>query len=255
MNFLLDPELWASLVTLTTLEIVLGVDNLVFIAIIANRLPPEQRDKARKLGLALALIMRLGLLASISWIMGLVEPLFALFGKEFSWRDIILFLGGLFLLYKGTHEMHAQVEGDDTESHGQALSHARATMTGVISQIIVLDIVFSLDSVITAVGMVNNVWVMAAAIIIAVIIMLVASAPLAGFVNRHPTVRMLALGFLLLVGMMLMADGFGFHIPKGYIYAAIGFSIIIEILNLWAAARRRKGKPAAARKTVTESAQ
>jgi predicted tellurium resistance membrane protein TerC len=255
MNFLLDPELWASLITLTTLEIVLGVDNLVFIAIIANRLPPEQRDKARKLGLALALIMRLGLLASISWIMGLVEPLFALFGREFSWRDIILFLGGLFLLYKGTHEIHAQVEGDDTESHGQTLSKERATMTGVIAQIMVLDIVFSLDSVITAVGMVDNVWVMAAAIVIAVIIMLVASAPLANFVNKHPTVRMLALGFLLLVGMMLMADGFGFHIPKGYIYAAIGFSIVIEILNLWAAGRRRKGKPGAAQKPVTESAQ
>ena len=255
MNFLLDPELWASLITLTTLEIVLGVDNLVFIAIIANRLPPEQRDKARKLGLALALIMRLGLLASISWIMGLVEPLFALFGREFSWRDIILFLGGLFLLYKGTHEIHAQVEGDDTESHGQALSKERATMTGVITQIMVLDIVFSLDSVITAVGMVDNVWVMAAAIVIAVIVMLVASAPLANFVNKHPTVRMLALGFLLLVGMMLMADGFGFHIPKGYIYAAIGFSIIIEILNLWAASRRRKSKPGAAQKPITESAQ
>ena len=255
MNFLLDPELWASLITLTALEIVLGVDNLVFIAIIDNRLPPEQRDKARKLGIALALIMRLGLLASISWIMGLVEPLFALFGKEFSWRDIILFLGGLFLLYKGTHEIHAQVEGDDTESAGQALSKERATMMGVISQIIVLDIVFSLDSVITAVGMVDNVWVMAAAIVIAVIVMLVASAPLANFVNKHPTVRMLALGFLLLVGMMLMADGFGFHIPKGYIYAAIGFSIIIEILNLWAAARRRKGKLAAVQKPVTESAQ
>jgi predicted tellurium resistance membrane protein TerC len=256
MNFLLDPELWASLVTLTTLEIVLGVDNLVFIAIVANRLPPEQRDRARKLGLALALIMRLGLLASISWIMGLVEPLFALFGKEFSWRDIILFLGGLFLLYKGTHEIHAQVEGDDTEPHGQALAKKeQATMTGVIAQILVLDIVFSLDSVITAVGMVDNVWVMAAAIVIAVIIMLVASAPLATFVNRHPTVRMLALGFLLLVGMMLMADGFGFHIPKGYIYAAIGFSIVIEILNLWAAGRRRKGKPAAPKHPVTESAQ
>jgi predicted tellurium resistance membrane protein TerC len=255
MNFLLDPELWASLITLTTLEIVLGVDNLVFIAIVANRLPPEQRDKARKLGLALALIMRLGLLASISWIMGLVEPLFSLFGRAFSWRDIILLLGGLFLLYKGTHEIHAQVEGDDTESHGQALSKERATMTGVIAQIMVLDIVFSLDSVITAVGMVNNVWVMAAAIVIAVIVMLVASAPLANFVNRHPTVRMLALGFLLLVGMMLMADGFGFHIPKGYIYAAIGFSIIIEILNLWAAGRRRKTKPGVAQKPVTESAQ
>ena len=255
MEFLLDPGLWASLITLTTLEIVLGVDNLVFIAIIANRLPPEQRDKARKVGLALALFMRLALLASISWVMGLVDPIFALFGKEFSWRDIILFLGGLFLLYKGTHEIHAQVEGDDTESHGQALSHARATMTGVISQIIVLDIVFSLDSVITAVGMADSVWVMAAAIIIAVIVMLVASAPLANFVNRHPTVRMLALGFLLLIGMMLMADGFGFHIPKGYIYAALGFSIIIESLNLWAAARRRKRKPVASKHPVTESAQ
>jgi predicted tellurium resistance membrane protein TerC len=240
MHVLLDPEIWASLLTLTALEIVLGIDNLVFIAITADRLPVHQRDRARKFGLALALITRLALLASINWMIGLVEPVFHLF-RDFSWRDIILIVGGLFLLYKGTHEIHSNVEHDDTGASGENIARAgRATMTGVIVQIMVLDIVFSLDSVITAVGMANVLWVMATAILIAIVIMLVASGPLSRFINRHPSVRMLALAFLLLVGMMLVADGFGFHIPKGYIYAAIGFSIGVESLNLWAAARRRR---------------
>jgi predicted tellurium resistance membrane protein TerC len=244
MHILLDPEILASLLTLTALEIVLGIDNLVFIAITANRLPVHQRDRARKFGLVLALVTRLALLASVNWLMELVDPVFH-FRRDFSWRDLILIGGGLFLLYKGTHEIHANVEHDDTGASGENIARAgRATLMGVIVQIMVLDIVFSLDSVITAVGMANVFWVMAAAIIIAIAIMLFASGPLSAFINRHPTVRMLALAFLLLVGMMLVADGFGFHIPKGYIYAAIGFSILVESLNLWAAGRRRRRREA-----------
>jgi predicted tellurium resistance membrane protein TerC len=236
MDWLTDPQIWASLLTLTALEIVLGIDNLIFIAILADRLPEHQRNRARRLGLALALFVRLGLLASISWIFGLTAPIFALFGHDFSWRDLILIGGGLFLLFKGTREIHERIEGDEEEdaAHGRG-----ASFTGVIIQILVLDIVFSLDSVITAVGMANHLWVMATAVIIAVIIMLLAAGPVSGFVNRHPTVKMLALSFLLLIGMTLLADGVGFHLPKGYIYAAIAFSIMVEFLNQLAARRRR----------------
>jgi predicted tellurium resistance membrane protein TerC len=239
MHFLTDPEIWASLVTLAALEIVLGIDNLVFIALVSNRLPVERRDRARKFGLALALVTRLALLASIGWIIGLTQPAFAIAGKAFSWRDVVLTLGGFFLLYKGTREIHEQVEGEVETATEVAPSGRKVGLAGVVLQIVVLDIVFSLDSVITAVGMADNFWVMAAAIVIAVAIMLLASAPLARFVNDHPTVRMLALGFLLLVGTMLVADGFGVHIPKGYLYAAMGFSMLVEALNLWAAARRK----------------
>jgi predicted tellurium resistance membrane protein TerC len=239
MEWIADPQIWASLITLTVLEIVLGVDNLVFIAIVANRLPERQRDRARKFGLALALVTRLLLLASISWLVGLTQPLFAIAGHGFSGRDLILLLGGLFLIYKGTQEIHAQLEGEEGEgAHGT--SRAAASLAGAVTQIMVLDIVFSLDSVITAVGLADEFLVMAAAIVIAVAIMLVASGPLSRFINAHPTVRMLALGFLLLVGAMLVADGFGVHMPRGYIYAAIGFSILVEALNLVAAQRRRK---------------
>jgi len=235
MDWLTDPQVWASLVTLTALEIVLGIDNLVFIAIVAGRLPPERQNAARQVGLSLALITRLALLASITWIIGLTQPVFAIFSQPVSWRDIVLIVGGLFLLYKGTKELHQRLEG---EAHEKARS-ARTSFTGVIVQIMVLDVVFSLDSVITAVGMANTLWVMATAIIIAVVIMLVASRPLAEFVERHPTVKMLALSFLLLIGMTLIADGAGFHVPKGYIYAAIGFSVLVEGLNQWSARRRR----------------
>lgn len=238
-EWLSDPNAWASLVTLTVLEIVLGVDNLVFIAIVSERLPPARRDSARKLGLALALITRLALLASISWLVGLVAPVLTIAGHAFSWRDFILIGGGLFLLYKGTREIHAQVEGEG-EDEAAAHAGARASVTGVIVQIMVLDIVFSLDSVITAVGLADDFTIMALAIVIAVILMLIASAPLAGFIHAHPTVRMLALGFLLLVGTMLVADGFGVHVPRGYIYTAIAFSILVEALNLWAAKRRKR---------------
>jgi predicted tellurium resistance membrane protein TerC len=236
MDWLSDAQIWASLVTLTALEIVLGIDNLVFIAIVAGRLPPEHQNRARQVGLALALITRLALLASIVWIIGLTRPLFDLFGQPVSWRDIVLIAGGLFLLYKGTREIHQGLEGD---GQNKEAGGGRTSFAGVVAQIMLLDVVFSLDSVITAVGMANALWVMAAAIIVAVMIMLAASKPLADFVERHPTVKMLALSFLLLIGMTLIADGAGFEVPKGYIYAAIGFSVGVETLNQFAARRRR----------------
>jgi predicted tellurium resistance membrane protein TerC len=242
MDWLSDPQIWASLLTLTALEIVLGVDNLVFIAILAGRLPPERQGPARRIGLGLALITRLALLAAIVWIIGLTRPLLEVLGHAVSWRDVILIAGGFFLLYKGTREIHDRLEGDaSTEEPGRA----RASFAGVIAQIVLLDIVFSLDSVLTAVGMANELWVMAAAIVVAVAIMLGASGPLAAFVDRHPTVKMLALSFLLLIGMTLIADGAGFHVPKGYIYAAIGFAVGVEGLNQLAARRRRlrRGRP------------
>jgi len=239
MDWVINPEIWASLLTLTALEIVLGIDNLVFIAILAGRLPAEQQNRARQVGLALALLTRLALLASITWMIGLTRPLFELFGYPVSWREIVLIAGGLFLLYKGTREIHHVLEGDAPEG-GEEHAIGRTSFAGVITQIIVLDIVFSLDSVITAVGMANTLWVMATAIIIAVAIMLAASRPLAEFVQRYPTVKMLALSFLMLIGVTLIADGAGFHVPRGYIYAAIGFSVGVEALNQLAARRRRQ---------------
>jgi predicted tellurium resistance membrane protein TerC len=239
MGWLTDPGLWASLLTLTALEIVLGIDNLVFIALLAGRLPAEQQNRARQIGLALALTTRLGLLASITWLISLTQPLFALFGYAVSWRDIVLIAGGLFLLYKGTREIHHAVEGNAAERAAEHVNR-RTGFAGVVAQIMLLDIVFSLDSVITAVGMANTLWVMASAIVIAVVIMLVASGPLANFVQRYPTVKMLALSFLMLIGMTLIADGAGLHVPKGYIYAAIGFSVGVEALNQFAARRRRR---------------
>jgi predicted tellurium resistance membrane protein TerC len=236
MDWLTDPQIWASLLTLTALEIVLGVDNLVFIAILAGRLPAERRDRARQIGLSLALITRLALLASIAWMIGLTRPLFDLFGHAVSWRDIVLVAGGLFLVYKGTAEIHQRLEGEGLH---EAVGRGKAGFGGVIVQIVLLDVVFSLDSVITAVGMASALWVMATAITVAVVIMLAASKPLADFVEQHPTVKMLALSFLLLIGMTLIADGTGFHVPKGYIYAAIGFAIAVEALNQFAARRLR----------------
>ena len=238
MDWITDPEIWASVLTLTALEIVLGIDNLVFIAILAGRLPAEQQNRARQIGLALALLTRLALLASIAWIIGLTQPLFDLFGHPVSWRDIVLIAGGLFLLYKGTREIHHALEGYGLD--GKEPANARMSFAGVVTQIILLDVVFSLDSVITAVGMANSLWVMATAITIAVAIMVVASGPLAEFVQRHPTVKMLALSFLMLIGMTLIADGAGIHVPKGYIYAAIGFSVGVEALNRLVARRRRR---------------
>lgn len=237
METLLDPSIIAGLATLIILEVVLGIDNLVFIAILADKLPPHQRDKARLLGLSLALFMRLGLLASIAWIVGLTAPVFEVGGKPFSWRDIILIGGGLFLLIKATKEIHERLEGDT--AHGPS-GPVHAAFGVVIAQIVALDAVFSLDSIITAVGMVDELWVMVTAVVIAMIIMIAASKPLTSFVGRHPTVIILCLSFLLLIGCSLIAEGFGFHMPKGYLYAAIGFSILIEVFNQLSSRNRRR---------------
>jgi predicted tellurium resistance membrane protein TerC len=236
VDWISNPEIWVALLTLTTLEIVLGIDNIIFISILAGKLPEEQRAKARTLGLAAAMIMRILLLLSISWIIRLEDPLFHLFDRGFSGRDLILLGGGLFLIAKATWEIHDKLEGGGG-GHGPA--RAAASFSSVIIQIMLLDIVFSLDSVITAVGMADDIEVMIAAVVIAVGVMLVAAGPVSEFVDRHPTVKMLALSFLLLIGMSLVAEGFHQHIPKGYIYAAMGFSVFVEMLNL----RVRGSKP------------
>ncbi|QYG01519.1 MULTISPECIES: TerC family protein [Massilia] len=228
MEWLLDPNIWVGLLTLVVLEIVLGIDNLIFIAILADKLPPHQRDKARLLGLSLAMIMRLGLLTMISWLVTLTAPLFSIGALSFSGRDLILLIGGIFLLAKATIELHERVEG---KSHVQSGKREYASFAAVVAQIIVLDAVFSLDAVITAVGMVEQLGVMMAAVIISMGVMLFASKPLTRFVNAHPTVVVLCLSFLLMIGLSLIAEGLGFHIPKGYLYAAIGFSVVIEFFN------------------------
>jgi predicted tellurium resistance membrane protein TerC len=239
-EWLLDPQIWASLLTLTILEIVLGIDNLIFISIVAGRLPAHQQARARTVGLSLALFMRLALLASIAWLVGLTATVFSIGGHGFSWRDLILAGGGLFLLYKGTKEIHELVEGGDHGEASDAAPKRKVTFASVIGQIIVLDIVFSLDSVITAVGMADNLWVMSTAVLVAVAVMLFAAGTVSSFVNQHPSVKMLALAFLLLIGMVLVADGMGFHVPKGFIYAAMGFSVAVESLNLLARKKRKQ---------------
>jgi len=234
-----DPAIWLSLVTLAGLEIVLGIDNLVFIAILTNRLPEPQRPMARKVGLGLALGTRLILLAMLAWIVTLTEPLFTIASLALSWRDLILIGGGLFLLVKATHEIHNETEGAPEDKGPKVRS---ATFGMIVTQIAVIDIIFSLDSVITAVGMADTLWVMVVAVVIAMIIMLVASTPLANFVSAHPTVKMLALSFLLMIGVFLVADGLHFHIPKGYLYFSLAFSIVVEALNYWVRNRRRKAR-------------
>ena len=238
--FLTDPNLWASLLTLTALEIVLGIDNIIFIAIVVAKLPPENQAKARFLGLSGALVFRILLLTTLVWIIGLTRPIADLWGFQVSWRDIILFSGGLFLIYKGTGEIHDAVESKDEEEAAPAA--AKAAFGAAIFQIMMLDIIFSVDSVITAVGMTDQVPVMVTAVIIAVIIMMVASGPVSDFIQRHPTTKMLGLSFLLLVGVALVADGLHFHIPRGYLYFAIAFSALVEALNLAAGRRRRRPK-------------
>jgi len=237
MEILADPQTWLSLATLTLLEIVLGIDNLVFIAVLVEKLPAHQRATARRVGIALALGTRLLLLASIAWIAGLTTPVFEFLGHGVSWRDLVLILGGFFLLYKATHEIHGSLEGEE----GGTSARVAAGFAAVVTQIAILDIVFSLDSVITAVGMAQHISIMVTAVVLAMVVMLVAAGPVSSFVTRHPTVKMLALSFLLLIGTALIADGLGFHIPKGYIYAAMGFSIMVEALNLLA---RRPRRPA-----------
>jgi len=227
-GWLAQPETWVALVTLTALELVLGIDNIVFISILSGRLPPEQRARARRVGLTLALGMRILLLLALAWIVRLTAPLFTLLGNEISGRDLILLGGGLFLLAKGTHEIHAKLEG---ETGARALPSA-PSFAGVLAQIALLDVVFSLDSVITAVGMANRIEVMVAAVVLAVLLMLVAATPVSEFVERHPTVKMLALSFLILIGVTLVADGLDHHVPKGYVYFAMAFSFGVEMLNL-----------------------
>ena len=228
MDWLTDPQAWIALASLTALEIVLGVDNVVFISILANKLPPEQRDRARSLGLMLALLGRVALLLGISWVIGLTANLFVAFGHGISGRDLVLLIGGLFLIGKATHEIHGKLEGGDEHTD----VGSGATFGSVIVQILLLDIVFSLDSVITAVGMVDQVEIRIAAVVIALLFMMVTAKAVAAFIERHPTVKMLALSFLLLVGVALMAESFDAHLPRGYIYSAMGFSIFVEMLNL-----------------------
>jgi predicted tellurium resistance membrane protein TerC len=228
MEWILEPEAWVSLLTLTALEIVLGIDNIVFISILVSRLPVEQRQRARILGLSLAMITRILLLLSLVWVMGLTEPLFSVFGEAISGRDIILLSGGLFLLAKSTMEIHHSLEGAEADGH----TPASASFVAVLVQIALIDIVFSLDSVITAVGLAKHVPVMVLAIVIAVVVMMLAARSISEFVDAHPTVKMLALSFLVLIGVALIGEGLDFHIPKGYIYFAMAYALLVEMLNL-----------------------
>src|SRR3990170_3493515 len=247
MDWILDPQIWIALVTLTALEIVLGVDNVVFISILAGKLPRRQQAAARRTGLAAATVTRIALLASLAWIITLTRPVFAVFGHPFSGRDLLLIAGGVFLLAKATTEIHDRLEGKE----GHASARVPPSFGAVIVQIMLLDIIFSLDSVITAVGMANQLGVMVAAVVLAVGVMLWSAGPISEFVQRHPTVKMLALSFLLLIGLSLIADGLGQHIPKGYIYFAMGFSVFVEMLNL---RTRRVSEPIDLRRPYTKEA-
>lgn len=231
LEMLSSPEIWLSLATLAALEVVLGVDNIIFIAILSGRLPPEQRERARKLGLAGAFVSRLGLLGALSWIMRLDKPLFYLFDRPFSGKALILFAGGLFLLYKATREIHHKLEVANDDGSSVTASVA-ATFGSVIFQIILLDMVFSIDSVITAVGMTEHIWIMVVANVIALAVMLLVGAHISQFVEKHPSVKVLALSFLLMIGLVLISEAFGVHVPKGYIYGAMGFSVFVELINI-----------------------
>jgi len=228
MEWLIQPQIWIAFVTLVALELVLGIDNVIFISILVGKLPAHQRDKARRIGLALAMIMRILLLLSLSWIVRLTTPLMTIFNHEISGRDLILILGGLFLLAKSTHEIHQRLEGEE----GHSSATVRHSFNSVIFQILLLDIVFSLDSVITAVGMVDEVAIMIAAVIVSVIFMMMSAGSIGNFVDRHPTIKMLALSFLLLIGFTLIIEGLEYHVPKGYIYFAMAFSVFVEVLNI-----------------------
>ncbi|HEY0103204.1 MAG TPA: TerC family protein [Brevundimonas sp.] len=232
---LTDPAAWAALITLIVMEVVLGIDNLIFISILSNKLPEEHRSRVRRIGISLALIMRLALLSMIAWIVSLTAPVFAVMGNEFSWKDMILIAGGLFLVWKATKEIHHTVDPSPSDD---LLEKDKADMVisnvgSAIFQIILLDLVFSIDSILTAVGMTDHLPIMVTAVLVAVTVMLLAADPLANFINKNPTVVMLALGFLLMIGMVLIAEGFGAHVPKGYIYAAMAFSAGVEVLNMW----------------------
>lgn len=238
IEWITDPAILASLVTLTAMEIVLGIDNIVFISVIVGRLPPEQSKRARQIGLALALIFRVVFLLALFWLIGLTTPVFEIFGQGASWRDIVLFAGGLFLIAKGTHEIHKDVEGNHEGATGGA--KAAVSFNAIIAQIVLIDIVFSVDSIVTAIGMAEFVSVMIVAVIIAMGVMYVAAGVVSGFIQRHPTTRMLALAFLLMIGFALVADGAGFHVPRGYLYTAMAFSAAVEFLNVLARRNRTK---------------
>ena len=249
-----DPAAWAALVTLVVMEVVLGIDNLIFISILSNKLPPEHRQRVRRIGIGLALVMRLALLSVIAWLVGLIQPVFTVMGNEFSWKDLILIAGGLFLIWKATKEIHHTV--DPTPSH-DVLDKKDVMISNAgsaIVQIIILDLVFSIDSILTAVGMTEHLPIMVVAVLAAVTVMLLAADPLANFIAKNPTVVMLALGFLLMIGLVLIADGFGFHVPKGYIYAAMAFSAGVEALNmLGRSATSKQDKARAARVAANEA--
>lgn len=236
MEWIADPQIWIAFLTLAVLELVLGIDNVIFISILSGKLPEKDQKRARLIGLSLALIMRVILLFSLTWVMGLVEPLFTVMGQTVSGRDLILLVGGLFLIFKSTNEIHGSLEG----SEGESSRKTYAGFTGVIIQIMLLDIVFSLDSVITAIGMVSNVWIMISAVVVSIIAMMLFAGSIGAFVQRHPTVKMLALAFLLLIGVTLIAEGMHQHISKGYIYFAMAFSVFVEVLNI---RLRKKAKP------------
>jgi len=244
LPLLSDPTAWVALITLIVMEVVLGIDNLIFISILTNKLPPEQREKARKIGIGLALVMRLGLLGTVAWIVQLTNPVFEVFGHPFSWKDIILIVGGLFLLWKATKEIHHNVDPID---HKEDMVGGTVTNTfsSAIIQILLLDLVFSVDSIITAVGMTPHLPIMIVAVVFAVTVMLVAATPLANFIERNPTIVMLALAFLLMIGTTLIAEGMGMHVPKGYVYAAMAFSALVELLNMMARNARARKRQAA----------
>ena len=250
-----DPAAWAALVTLIVMEVVLGIDNLIFISILSNKLPPEHRQRVRRIGIGLALVMRLALLSIIAWLVGLIQPVFTVMGNEFSWKDLILIAGGLFLIWKATKEIHHTV--DPTPSH-DVLDKKDVMISNAgsaIVQIIILDLVFSIDSILTAVGMTEHLPIMVVAVLAAVTVMLLAADPLANFIAKNPTVVMLALGFLLMIGLVLIADGFGFHVPKGYIYAAMAFSAGVEALNMMGRAATSKQEKAKLARQVADQAE
>lgn len=228
LELLTDPQAWIAFATLTALELVLGIDNIIFISILVDKLPPAKREFARRVGLFMAMFMRIGLLLVLAWIVGLVTPLFSLLGQEISGRDLILILGGLFLIWKSTTEVHQSLEGE----HTQTSSAVKATLASVLLQIMLIDLVFSLDSIITAVGMVDDVRIMIAAVVVSVLLMMVFAGPIGRFVSNHPSIKMLALSFLVVVGVVLVAEGFEHHVPKGYVYFAMAFSLTVEMLNI-----------------------
>ena len=249
LDLLTDADAWAALVTLTVLEIILGVDNIVFISVLVSRCAPEDAKRARQIGLSLALIFRIIMLLGLTWLMRLTAPVFELFGRGFSWRDIILISGGVFLIGKATHEIHAEVEAEDADA---AAGSARSVFWAVVAQVVVIDLVFSVDSIITAIGLAKDIEIMIIAVVLAMVVMYVASGPIAHFVAQHPTTKMLALAFLVMIGVALVADGFAFHIPRGYIYFSMAFAGAVEFFNVWAGRNRARNAARTKRQGMRE---